>query len=200
MKLRLGGVRVRGLALAGALVVATAGVALAAGFFTNGLPTVGPTQVNGTNATAPNGVYTNVDPRNGVVPMDTNLAGGTPPQSVGASSWLVGATLMSALSNTSTSTAHAMTLNTTDGLITTEALTTQPGATYTFTLTDSLLNATSYSTSAVPLIAVGNKTNNGGTLQVTSVSTNLTANTATIVLTNVGSTAVDGTILIAFHL
>lgn len=187
------------LALAGALCLA-ASAAVAAGFFTNGLPTVSPTQTNGTNATAPNGLYTAVDPRNGVVPMDTNLGGGTPPQSVGASSWLVGATLVSALSNTSTSTAHAMTLNTTDGLITTEALTTQPGATYTFTLTDSLLNATSYSTSAVPLIAVGNKTNNGGTLQVTSVSTNLTANTATIVLTNVGSTAVDGTILIAFHL
>ena len=180
--------------LAGAMLALASAAALAAGLLTNGLPLVGAPSQNGATINPPNGLYTNVSPRNATVPVDTNLAAGLNPQSVSATAFQIAAIASELIANPVTSTVHAATSNTTAALVTTEALTTAAGATYTFTFTDSLLVAGA----PAPLVAVYNGTNTGGALVVTSV-TNATGSTV-VVLTNNGTTALNGTILLAFHI
>jgi hypothetical protein len=172
---------VRGaLGLLGAALVAIP-LAFAAGLYTNGLPQV-----------LPGGPYPNLSVR-ALIGADTGLASGQSPQTVAAKAFDVAAIAGELVSNQATSTAHAATLNTVGGMVTTEALTTAPGATYTFTLTDSLITATT------PLIvAIHNSTNSGGQLAPTSVVVG--AGTATLVFTNVGTAALNGTVNIEFHI
>ena len=130
----------------------------------------------------------------GLIPVDTQLPGGGIPQTVAFSLVSMAAFYASMLSSTATSTVHAATLNTPGGLITTESLSTAAGATYTFTLTNSLLVAGA----PAPTVSMTGLTNTGGQITLTSV-TNAVGSTV-IVWTNTGTTAFNGTMLIAFHI
>lgn len=160
----------------------------------SGIPAVSAPILNGVTQTGGSGLYTNVAARSALLPMDTGQAQGVAPETVAATAFQVAAVASELIANAATSTAGAATLSTTGGLITTEALTTAPGATYTFVLTNALLAATS------PAILVGvyNKSNTGGQLAVSSVTNG--AGISTIVFTNIGTTALNGTIMIAFHI
>lgn len=95
---------------------------------------------------------------------------------------------------TATSTAAAATLGTQTGVITTEALSTAAGATYTFTLTNPLINANS-----VIEVSVGKGTATTGSPSVTWVTP--AAGSAVIIIQNVhASAALNGTITIAYVL
>src|SRR5271165_792498 len=133
--------------------------AAAAGLSTNGMPWIGPAKIGTTAAVAPLGLYTQLAPGQNVttpastattpvpstnccgpfVAVDTNLIGGAAPQTVAATPFQIAATLADGLLNTQTSTVHAATSNTLGGVVITEALSTAAAATYTFTLTNSLL-------------------------------------------------------------
>jgi hypothetical protein len=182
------------------LALGSAGLALAGGFLTNGYPTITATstQANGATspvtATAPNGIYTQLAVTTPLIPVDTNLAGGQSPQSVAASPFQIAAWALEAAANTATSTAGAATLNTKAGLITTEALTTAAGSTYTFTLTNSLVTVAS----AAPQVQIMSKSNTAVTsLQLVSATN--AAGSVVWVFKNVGANALNGTMLIAFH-
>jgi len=91
-----------------------------------------------------------------------------------------------------TSTAGAATINKSAGQITTEALTTAAGASYTMTLTNSLIAATS-----IVLATVGKGTATTGEPVVQFVTP--AAGSAVILVRNVAaSAALDGTITINF--
>jgi hypothetical protein len=161
------------------------------GLTTNGMPLVQPFVSNTTTAVPV--PLTNV-PAKALVAVDTELSSGGTPQTVAASLFQVVSAAMELIANTTTSTVHAATLNTVAGMITTEALTTAAGATYTFTLTNSLLVAGA----AAPQVQVKSGTNTQGGYQVTSV-VNATGSTVISIL-NTGTTAFNGTILIGFHI
>jgi hypothetical protein len=94
---------------------------------------------------------------------------------------------------TATSTAAAATLNTDTGKITTEALTTAGLASYTFTLTNSLIAATSKI-----FVSVENGTNTQGTLGVGTIAPG--AGSAVILIRNLHATqALNGTIKFNFY-
>lgn len=175
------------------------------GWLAAGLPTVGPIYVNGVAQTVtpmnfngstvsggPAPVYTMLS-ASALVPVDTEQGGGVQPQTVAATAFQIAAHAASLAVNTGTSTAGAATLNTKSGRVTTEALTTAPGATYSFALTNSLFTVNS----PAPQVHVTDGTNTGGALQLTSIT--LGAGTATIVLTNAGTSALNGTLVLAFH-
>ena len=165
-----------------------------AGWQTNGLPIVTAPSLNGVLTTAPQGTYTNLT-QGALVAVDTEVIAGVAPQTVAATAFQIASTIAGAiLVNTTTSTVHAATLNTVSGSIVTEALTTAAGSTYTFTLTNSLL----VSGAAPPWVSVVFGTCTAGALVVTSV-TNATGSTV-IVFTNTGTVALNGTIVILFHL
>lgn len=187
------------------MLVATA--AYAAGLYTNGLPTIGATTQNGVLQSAPAGVVgllpatgtgnaggVTVQTMNPLLPVDTNRQGGSAPQTVAASPWQIAATFAEALNNTGTSTVHAATLNTLAGLVTTESLSTAAGSDYTFTLTNSLITA-----AGPPVqVALYSFSNTGGHLTLKSVTN--AAGSSVFVWTNDGTTALNGTMLLAFHL
>lgn len=158
---------------------------MTAGMYTGTLPQVG-------SATYPS--LAGFSAGNGLIPVDTVIPAGGIPQTVAMSLVSLAAFLATVNANTATSTVHAATLNTTAGLITTESLSTAAGATYTFTLTNSLLVAGS----PPPSVSMIGLTNTGGIISLTSV-TNAVGSTV-IVWTNTGTTAFNGTMLIAFHI
>lgn len=93
---------------------------------------------------------------------------------------------------TATAEGGAATLNKASGVITSEALTTAAGATYTLTLTNTVIAVDDVVLASVQL---GSATE--GTPQIVSVT--VTANTAVIVVKNIHATeALNGTIKIAF--
>lgn len=92
---------------------------------------------------------------------------------------------------TGTSTAGAATVNTQVGVITTEALTTAAGATYTFTLTNSLIKATS---TVIPSVGKGTATTGG----LTPIYVTPAAGSCVMIFQNVTLAAVNGTVLINF--
>lgn len=100
-------------------------------------------------------------------------------------------TSLNVSTNTATSTSNAATINAQSGVITTEALTTAAGATYTMTLTNAYIQASSIVTVSV---AKGTATN--GFPAVTWVTP--AAGSCVIILQNVGSAALNGTIKIGF--
>lgn len=93
--------------------------------------------------------------------------------------------------STATSTAGAATVNTQTGVITTEALTTAVDASYTMTLTNSLITANSI---VLPTISKGTATQ--GNLVPGFVTP--AAGSAVMIFTNVGSTLLNGTVKIGF--
>lgn len=95
--------------------------------------------------------------------------------------------------STATAAAGAVTLHAQAGIITTEALSTAAGATYTLTLTNSFINA-----SSVVLVSP-DKASSTGTPCLAYVTPG--ANTATIVIQNIHSaTAFNAAIKIAFNI
>ena len=161
------------------------------GLYTNGLPLISPMT---TNTTVVSPVPLTNLPANALTPHDTELSSGGTPQTVAATAFQSACVAMELISNQVTSTVHAATLNTEAGMITTESLSTAAGATYTFTLTNSLLVAGA----AAPQVQVKSGTNTQGGFQVTSV-VNATGSTVISIL-NTGTTAFNGTILIGFHI
>jgi len=159
---------------------------------TNGLPLVGPALQNGVTLTAPLGQYPQVAPRAQIV-VDTEATAGAAPQSVAATAFQVAA-LAALFQNAATSTVGAATLNTFGGLVTTEALTTAVGATYTFTLTNSLITTAS----AAPNVAIFSKSNTVAGMTLTSIT--VASGSVVFVFTNQGTAALNGTMLIAFSL
>lgn len=160
------------------------------GWLTNGVQKVQPLVINGVT-TAP--VPLTLLPTSALLPADTEASAGQQPQTVAASVFDIASAAASLINNTATSTVHTATLNTTSGMMVTEALTTAAGADYTFQLVNSLVTATG----AAPRVAVRNGTNTAGAMALKSI-TNATG-TATVVISNIGTAALNGTILLAFH-
>lgn len=93
---------------------------------------------------------------------------------------------------TATSTAAAATINHAQGVVTTEALTTAAAAEYTFTLTNSIIDA-----NAVVMVSIASGTNTTAGAVVSEVKPG--AGTCTIIIKNTHATvALNGTMKIAF--
>lgn len=163
------------------------------GLLTNGYPTIGAVSNNGTAAVPPLGTYTNLSAGLALIPVDTEATGGQSQQSVAASPFQIAAAACALINNTVTSTVHTGTLNTTSGMMVTEALTTAAGSDYTFQLVNSLITATG----AIPQVQIHDGTNTAGAARIASI-TNATG-TSTVVITNSGTAAWNGTKLISFH-
>lgn len=102
-------------------------------------------------------------------------------------------TEVDATPGTATSTAAAASLSTQVGVITTEALTTAAGATYTFTLTNPLINA---NTLVNTVVGKGTATTGG----LVPIFTTPAAGSAVIILQNVTLAAVNGTVKLYYNL
>ena len=96
------------------------------------------------------------------------------------------------VAGTGTSTAGAATVGTQSGVITTEALVTAAGSTYTFTLTNSLINANS-----VVLVTVGKGTATAGEPVVQFV-TPAAGSAVILIRNNAAAAALNGTIKIGY--
>lgn len=129
-----------------------------------------------------------------LIPIDTEAASGAQPQQAAATAFQVASAAAALIQNTATSTTHTATLNTTSGLMLTEALTTAAGATYTFQIVNSLIVGT---TTPIPQVQLHDGTNTAGAAEVTSITN--AAGTSTVVFTNTGTAAWNGTKIIAFH-
>jgi hypothetical protein len=220
--------------LAAVLALGVAGLVSAAGMFV--FPQVVPGTYNSVALPAPDGIYTQVQPGQNFtppipsnccgpfVPMDTNQTGGAAPATVRATPFQIAGTLLEGINNTQTSTVHAATSNTLGGVVVTESLSTAAGASYTFTLTNSVLNTAYITAGYIPQVAIYSLSNTGGRANlsgnVTSSSTGNQsafsglANTAQMTLVsatpangsvvwvwrNDGTTALNGTMFIAWHL
>jgi hypothetical protein len=159
------------------------------GFLTNGLPMVpqlGPEML---------------------VPVDTDFQEGANPASVAASALQVAGVLGECLLNGQTSTAAAATSNTFGGTVTTEALTTAPGANYTFTLTNNLINANYLASGRTPQAAIYSASNTGGGAPPGVMSAlmkllSVTVNNGNVVFVwqNRGMSNLNGTMNIVWHL
>ena len=162
-----------------------------AGWLSNGVQVVQPRIQNGvTIAPVP---VTNLGAATPLISVDIDGPAGLQPQTAAATPFQVAAAAMGLINNTVTSTVHTGTLNTEEGMMVTEALTTAAAATYTFQIVNSLITATS----PIPQVQIHGGTNTGGTPEVTSI-TNATG-TATVVFSNIGTSAFNGTMLIGFH-
>jgi len=130
------------------------------------------------------------------VRADTNLASGVTPQTeifaVSAlKDYILGGNIANPSTRTATATAGAATLNSGYGVITSEALVTAAGATYTLTLTNSAIAATD-----IVLVSVNHGTNTTQGLAVGKV--NPGASSVTIDVKNTNAGALNGTIKISF--
>lgn len=168
-----------------------------AGWNTNGLPLVAPGSANGVAAVPPAAQVTTLL-SNALLQADTETSGGQTPQSVAASAFQVAATAaaLMASSNQAAATTGAATLSKRAGLISTESLSTAVGATYTLTLTNTLIS-TAIPAPQVAIHSLGN-TAAGAQMVVTSVTNG--SGSVVMVFTNIGTAAVAGTMAVAFHL
>jgi hypothetical protein len=164
------------------------------GWLSNGMTTIVPITVNGTTSVFPQGTYTNLSSATALIPVDTEAATGQSPQSVAATPFQIASAAAALINNTATSTVHTGTLNTTSGMMVTEALTTAAGSDYTFQIVNSLIVG---ATTAAPQVQMHSGTNTAGGIAVKSITN--AAGTTTAVFTNNGSAAWNGTMLITFH-
>lgn len=141
------------------------------------------------------------------IPVDTDIPWGVNPASVAASAVQVAGVLGECMYNGQTSTAAAATSNTFGGVVTTESLSTAPGANYTFTLTNNLLNAAYGASGRTPQVAINSVSNTGGgappdvmsaMMQLQSVTINV--GSVVFVWQNKGQTPLNGTMNIVWHL
>lgn len=167
------------------LLLGGAGLALAAGMYTNGMLTV-PSTTTGQ-------VYGQVV-GNERLPLDTQLSSGANPQTVAATAAQVGATAVCMAGNTGTASAGAVTINAQCGTVTSESLATAAGSTYTLTVTNSMVTASSLVYASAFL-----KSSTAGKVQVQSVTP--ASGSVVIVVKNISATtAVSGTILVPFFI
>jgi hypothetical protein len=163
-----------------------------AGWITNGLQMIQALVQNGVTA-VPTPV-TNLQDTSALIPIDVQNTTGAQPITVAATPFQVAASALAMIYNTATSTVHTTTQNVSSGSFLTEALTTAAGATYTYQLVNSLIVSAS---TPAPEVQIHGGSNTAGSPQITSITN--AAGTATIVITNVGTTAFNGTLLGAFH-
>jgi len=178
-----------GLGIAAAACVAVP-LAFAAGYLTNGLPLASAPAYTASNG---NGFTYSGEPGGyELLSLDTQLPGGSAPQSVAATVFQVGALAAVANSNAATASSGAATLSTTYGVVTSEALTTAAGASYTLTLTNTTITAKS-AVQASAFLAAGTT----GALQVVSITP--AAGSVVIVVKNVGTVALNAAIKVVFQ-
>lgn len=181
------------------------------GWLSNNVQTVGAPIQNGVTVTVPALVNNGVAQNGGVAPTyaqlsslaeisaDTEVAAGVQPQTVAAFAAQIAMIACAMVKNTQTSTAGAATSNTFSGQIVTEALTTAAGATYTMTLTNSLIAAAPAAnkyTNIIFDIRSGTNTIPG----MVPTSSTAGAGSTVLVFTNTGTAALNGTMVIAWHL
>jgi hypothetical protein len=164
----------------------------AGGWVTANLPVIGAATVNGTVQTNGNGVVSQVNSVQ-TLAADSQLASGVSPQTVSVTAFQIAGIFAEALNNTATSTAAAATLNRRAGVVTTESLSTAVGATYTFTLTNSLFTATS-----VPQVALYPLSST--VAGITLTSSTCASGSCVFVFTNTGTAAWNGTMNLVFHI
>lgn len=158
-----------------------------AGFYTPGLVQVGAAAVNGQSYSSLTGGE--------LIPADTLEPGGVNPATVAISVFQLAAYAADLAAQTGTASAGAVTLSTERGVITSEALTTAIGGTYTLTLTNTLVKVAS-----TVYAEAYNGTSTAGTsagLTVTSITP--AAGSVVIVVTNNSGAILNGTIKIAFQ-
>jgi hypothetical protein len=141
------------------------------------------------------------------IPVDTEFPRGVNPASVAGTALQVAGTLAEVLANATTSTAGAVTSNQFGGIVTTEALAIAPGASYTFTLTNNLINAAYLASGGVPEVGIYSGSNTGGGIPPNFMSALMilqsvmpAVGSCVFVWTNQGDTALNGTMQIVWHL
>lgn len=180
-----------GLGIATAVCIAVP-LAFAAGYRTNGLPLASTPAYTASNGNGNGFTYSGEPGGYELLPLDTQLPGGSAPQSVAATVFQVGALAAVANSNAVTASSGAATLSTTYGVVTSEALTTAAGASYTLTLTNTTVTAKS-AVQASAFLAAGT----AGALQVVSITP--AAGSVVIVVKNVGTVALNAAIKVVFQ-
>ena len=167
-----------------------------AGWLTNGVPVVGPATVAGVVQTGDNGLVPQLVGYEKAA-FDTAYLNGLTavqnfPATVAAHTFDIAALYFAIANRTATASSGAATLSQPQGTITSESLTTAAGATYTLTLTNTLVTAASN----VKAAAFLKSSTVGGPLVVSSVAP--AAGSVVIVVTNNGTAAVSGTIAVLF--
>lgn len=125
----------------------------------------------------------------------STLSGAISAPSITATGAVTGATIVGAITNTvgtATATAGAATLNSRQGKITSEALTTAQDASYTLTLTNSTIAAADN-----VFVSIANGTNSAGMPVVSRVTPE--AGSVVIVITNTIAAALNGTLVVSFQ-
>lgn len=130
---------------------------------------------------------------------DTEVAAGSPPQTVAVNAVQIAMIAAALTHNTQTSTVHAATSNTLSGQVVTEALTTAAGAVYTFTLTNSLI-AAAPGAGVYSNILFDIRSGSNTTPGMVPTSSTAGAGSTVLTFTNNGTAALNGTMVIAWHL
>lgn len=170
-----------------------------AGWITNGMVRVGPATVNGVAQTVPQGTI----PQAGStarMAADTPTSSGQEPVTYAVPLSMIASIACAMVQNKQTSTVHAATSNTFSGYIVTEALTIAAAATYTFTLTNSLVAATAVANTSYSNIDVDIRSGTNTVPGLTLTSVTAGAGSSVWVFTNLGTAAINGTMVIAWHL
>lgn len=164
-----------------------------AGWTTDGMGTVGPITVNGVVQTGNGGGLMPEIVSKALASMDTQSPGGAQPQTVAVQAAQIAMIACAMLQTIGTSTAHAVTMNRISGACITEVLTVAVGGFYTFTLTNSLITANTNLT--FDLRSVTNTV--PGLVPFSSVCS---AGSAVLVFQNQGAAALNGTMMLSFHI
>lgn len=163
-----------------------------AGWTTDGMGTVGPITVNGVVQTGNGGGLMPEIVSKATGAFDTQSPGGAQPQTVAVSAAQIACIALAMQANTFTGTT-TMSGNFISAHGVTAALATAVGATYTQTITNSLITAGS-----VPTVDLRSITNTVPGLVPISLVT--TAGQAVIVFQNQGGAAMNGTFVLGFHI
>lgn len=126
------------------------------------------------------------------IPVDTDTTSGVAPQTVALTAFEIAALAASLVNNTGTLSSDAATQNTLTGNITTEAKTTAVGASFTGTITNSTVSA-----SSVIDAVVSSRTNTVPGAYVSAITP--ASGSFTVAITNGGTAALNGTLQIAYR-
>ena len=184
-----------------------------AGWLSNGVQPVGAPIQNGVTIGVPSINFNSTNPIGPAAPLysqisslaeisaDTETAAGANPQTVAVMAAQIAMIACAMVKNTQTSTVHAATSNTLSGQVVTEALTTAVGAVYTFTLTNSLIAATTnLATPAYANIIFDIRSGTNTIAGMVPTSSTAGAGSTVLTFTNNGNAALNGTMVIAWHL
>jgi len=126
------------------------------------------------------------------IPVDTEVTSGGQPQTVALTAFEIAALAASLVNNTATLSSDAATQNLLTGNITTESKTTAVGASFTGTITNSLVSASSDID-----VVVTNRSNPVPGAYVSAVTP--ASGSFTVAITNGGTAALNGTLQIAYR-